>query len=133
MGRSKRNILAVAEESTTPPDELTPTQSLARVVQAEGSSLYTCTLPSAGKRPKEVLVELAPRFRSTIWIKRGGYVLVEVVSAENRKEGSRVDGDIINVVRDERAWRKQKYWLVPQGRLEAADVSGLPGTVRRLT
>lgn len=107
MGRPKRNILAAAEESTTPPDELTPTQSIARVVKAEGNSLYTCELPSK----KTVLVELADRFRNTIWIKRGGYVLVEASQSEERKN-SRVLGEIINVVRDEREWRKEKYWFV---------------------
>jgi len=112
MGRPKRNVLAAAEESTTPPDELASNHSLARVVRAEGNNLYSCELPSRGKGPETVLVELAARFRNTIWIKRGGYVLVEIEPAESRKPGSKVDGEIINVVRDERAWRKQKYWYV---------------------
>ncbi|KAJ9138138.1 hypothetical protein NKR23_g8759 [Pleurostoma richardsiae] len=106
MGRPKRNVLAAAEESTTPPDELTPGQSVARVIRAEGNSLYTCALPSK----KTVLVELESRFRNTIWIKRGGYVVVDLASAEDGKGTSKVDGDIINVVRDERAWRKRPYW-----------------------
>ncbi|TPX14006.1 uncharacterized protein E0L32_000400 [Thyridium curvatum] len=114
MGRPKRNVLAAAEESTTPPDALTPTQKLARVVKAEGNNLYTCALPAArGKDPATVLVELAQRFRNTIWIKRGGFVLVDLVPAEERQRqggGGRVEGEIVNVVRDEREWRKQKYW-----------------------
>jgi len=110
MGRPKRNILAAAEESTTPPDGLTSTQSLARVAQAEGNNLYTCELPGAGGEPTKILVELASRFRNTIWIRRGGYVLVDLTSNKSRKSGSRVDGDIINVVRDEKTWRKQRYW-----------------------
>ncbi|KAM7211803.1 hypothetical protein V8F06_012809 [Rhypophila decipiens] len=89
MGKPKRsNVLAVAEESMTPPDELTATQSLARVVKAEGNSLYTCALPDT----KPILVE-QPRFRNTMWIRRGGYVLVDL---------ARVVGEIVNVVRDEK-------------------------------
>ncbi|KAM7186326.1 hypothetical protein V8F33_011900 [Rhypophila sp. PSN 637] len=107
MGKPKRsNVLAVAEESMTPPDELTTTQSLARVVKAEGNSLYTCALPTT----KPILVELEPRFRNTMWIRRGGYVLVDMASKDERPANSRVVGEIINVVRDEKQWRKQPYW-----------------------
>ncbi|KAM7220144.1 hypothetical protein V8F06_004472 [Rhypophila decipiens] len=107
MGKPKRsNVLAVAEESMTPPDELTTTQSLARVVKAEGNSLYTCALPNT----KPILVELEPRFRNTMWIRRGGYVLVDMASKDERPANSRVVGEIINVVRDEKQWRKQPYW-----------------------
>ncbi|KAK3687797.1 hypothetical protein B0T22DRAFT_498104 [Podospora appendiculata] len=108
MGKHpKRNTLAAAaEESATPPDQLTESQSVARVVKAEGNNLYTCALPNG----KPILVELETRFRSTIWIKRGGYVLVDLASIEERAPGSKVVGEIINVVRDEKQWRKQPYW-----------------------
>jgi len=105
MGRPKRDILATVEESATPPGELTPSQSLARVVKAEGNNVYTCELPNK----KTALLELQSRFQNTVWIKRGGYVLIDVASAGDRGN-SRVAGEIINVVRDERAWRKQPYW-----------------------
>lgn len=108
MGKSRRTIQAAAQESITPPDELTATQSVARVIKAEGNSLYSCELPN--KKP--VLLELEPKFRNTVFIKRGGYVLVDLASAEDRKESSRVVGEIINIVRDERSWRKQAYWWV---------------------
>lgn len=104
MGKPKRNVLAAAEEALTPPDNLEPNQSLVRVVKPEGNNLYTCELPN--KKP--VLLELAQRFRNTIWIKRGGFVL-----AERYVDGaadSRADGEIVNVVRDEKLWRKQSYW-----------------------
>ncbi|KAK8010778.1 hypothetical protein PG990_009743 [Apiospora arundinis] len=104
MGRPKRNIQAAAEESMTPPDALSENQTLARVIKAEGNNLYSCLLPNQ----KTVVVELADRFRNTIWIKRGGYALVELYPAPEPK--SRVEGEITNVVRDEKAWRKQGYW-----------------------
>jgi probable RNA-binding protein EIF1AD len=104
MGRPKRNVHAAAEESTTPPDELTPSQHVARVIKAEGNSLYTCSLPTQ----QTVLVELAARFRNTIWIKRGGYVLVDLASPG--EQTGKVEGEIVNVVREEKEWRKQSYW-----------------------
>lgn len=104
MGRPKRNIQAAADETSTPPISLTATQSIAKVVKASGNSLYACTLPDG----KEILVELPSRFRNTIWIKRGGFVLVEVKDADARE--NKIDGEILNVVRDEKDWRKQAYW-----------------------
>lgn len=109
MGRPMRNaVAAAAQESMTPPDELTDSQSVARVVKAEGNSLYTCELPNK----KTIIVELEPRFRNTIWIKRGGYVLIDLASMEERPKESRVVGEIVNVVRDEKSWRKKPYWCV---------------------
>lgn len=108
MGRPKRNILAAATESTTPPDELTEHQFVARVGKPEGNNTYTCILPST----KTTLVELAQRFRNTIWIKRGGYVVVDLTPSEERSKtnNNKVVGEIINVVRDEKEWRKMPYW-----------------------
>lgn len=104
MGRPKRDIRAAAEASTTPPEKLTASQSLARVVKAEGNNLYSCSLPDQ----RAILVELATRFRNTIWIKRGGYVLVDLSPAKDQKD--QAEGEIVNVVRDEKEWRKQSYW-----------------------
>ncbi|UPK96546.1 hypothetical protein LCI18_007481 [Fusarium solani-melongenae] len=104
MGRPKRNVLAAAEESMTPPDTLGPGQSIVRVVKPEGNNLYTCELPDT----KPLTLELAQRFRNTIWIKRGGFVLAE--RYQESKEDTRAMGEIVNVVRDEKLWRKQAYW-----------------------
>jgi len=88
----------------TPPQTLTETQFVARVQQAAGNNLYRVELPDT----KVLLVELPARFRSTIWIKRGGFVLVDTGAANERE--NKLDGEIINVVRNEKEWRKQKYW-----------------------
>jgi probable RNA-binding protein EIF1AD len=104
MGRPKRNLLATAEETLTPPDALPEGQSIARVTKAAGNNLYNADFPSG----KPILVELPSRFRSTIWIKRGSYVVVDTKALADRD--NKLDGEIINVVRDEREWRKQSYW-----------------------
>jgi probable RNA-binding protein EIF1AD len=109
MGRQQRSAHAVSDESLTPPDSLTPTQSLVRVVKPEGNNLFSCELPN--KKP--VVLELAQRFRNTIWIKRGGYVLAERYPADS-ENSSRAQGEIINIVRGEKEWRKMPYWYVFQ-------------------
>ncbi|KAJ9644607.1 hypothetical protein H2201_000382 [Coniosporium apollinis] len=106
MARPKRNLLATAEETSTPPATLSEGQTLARVTKAAGNNLYAVELPSG----QSLLVELPARFRSTIWIKRGSYVLVDTGALADRE--NKLDGEIINVVRDEKEWRKQSYWPV---------------------
>ena len=104
MGKPRRLVQATAEATMTPPDALEARQSIARVAKAEASNLHLCTLPSG----KSVVVELADRFRKTFWIKRGDFVLVEVYESDER--GDRIQGEIVNIVRDLRAWRKMPYW-----------------------
>lgn len=119
MPKPRRNLQATAEETMTPPTTLTPTQSIARVQQAAGNNLYRIELPTSTNIPssdtknpeptsKVLLVELPARFRSTIWIKRGGFVLVDLDAMKERE--NKLDGEIVNVVRNEKEWRKQTYW-----------------------
>ena len=107
MGRPKRNLLATAAETSSPPPSLDEGHSIALVKKAEGNNLYSVELPSE-KEP--LLVELPSRFRSQIWIKRGGYVVVDRTAFDDRD--NKLGGEIVNVVRDEKHWRKQAYWLV---------------------
>ncbi|KAL8930909.1 MAG: hypothetical protein Q9208_000010 [Pyrenodesmia sp. 3 TL-2023] len=105
MPRPKRNLLATAQETSTPPAVLDPGHEIARSRGAAGNNIYSVELPS---RTEPLLVELPSRFRSQIWIKRGGYVVVDTTAFADRD--NKLDGEIVNVVRDEREWRKQSYW-----------------------
>ncbi|KAJ4301599.1 hypothetical protein N0V90_003692 [Kalmusia sp. IMI 367209] len=104
MPRPKRQLHATVEETLTPPDALSDTQAIARITKAAGNNLYNAELPNS----KSVLVELEAKFRSTIWIKRGSYVVVDTEALADRD--NKLDGEIVNVVRDEKAWRKMGYW-----------------------
>lgn len=106
MPRPKRQLHATVEETLTPPAALSPSQSIARVTKAEGKNLYSVELPSG----RTVLAELEAKFRSTIWIKRGSYVVVDNGALAERD--NKLEGEIVNVVRDEKAWRKMGYWYV---------------------
>ena len=109
MPKPRRNLLATAEETMTPPQSLPEIQSIGRMQQAAGNNLYRVELPST----KVLLVELPARFRSTIWIKRGSYVVVDMTAMNERE--NKLDGEIVNVVRNEKDWRKKAYWCVEGG------------------
>ena len=104
MPRPKRHLLATAEETSNPPPALKDTQAIGRVTKGEGNNLYTVELPDG----RSQLVELPSRFRSFIWIKRGGFVLIDTAAFGDRE--NKLDGEIVNVIRDEKYWRKQAYW-----------------------
>ena len=106
MPRPKRDIHVVAEETVTPPDALPTSHSIAQVKQAAGNNLYQLQLPSG----EVLLAELPARFRSTIWIKRGSFVLVDTSALADRD--NKLGGEIVNVVREEKMWRKKSYWPV---------------------
>ncbi|EAW13063.1 putative eukaryotic translation initiation factor eIF1a-like protein [Aspergillus clavatus NRRL 1] len=104
MGPPRRKVLATAEETLFPPDELAEGQEIARVIKATGNNVYLIELSSK----KTMLVELPARFRSTIWMKRRSYVVVDMNALEGRD--NKLGGEIINIVRDEKAWRKAPFW-----------------------
>jgi len=97
-------VLATIGSTITPPDALSPNHVIARITKAEGKNIYAAELPDG----KPVLAELEARFRSTVWIKRGSYVVVDTSALADRE--NKLDGEIVNVVRDEKAWRKMAYW-----------------------
>jgi translation initiation factor IF-1 len=98
--------IMIQRGTITPPDVLPDAHLIARIVKAEGKNLYSAELPNG----KSVLAELEAKFRSTVWIKRGSYVVVDTSALAERD--NKLDGEIVNVVRDEKAWRKMAYWCV---------------------
>jgi probable RNA-binding protein EIF1AD len=116
----KRNLHAIDQETTTPPDALPATQQIARVHSAAGNNLYRVELPSSSTNSSTtpsstdttssptILAELPLRFRHTIWIKRGMYVVVDTAALAERD--NKLGGEIVNIVREEKEWRKMPYW-----------------------
>src|SRR5271170_7759516 len=92
------------QTSNDPPSELSESQFIARIVKPHGNSLYTVEMSSKS----ELLVELPMRFRNAVWVRRGGFVVIET---EGFGEG-KVNGEVMEVVQDEKAWRKMTYWYI---------------------
>jgi probable RNA-binding protein EIF1AD len=104
MGPPRRKLQETAEETVNPPAALQEGQAIARVLGAVGKNLYNVELPSS----RTLLVELESRFRSTIWLRRGGYVLIDTTTLADRD--NKIEGEIVNVVRDEKRWSKASFW-----------------------
>ncbi|KAJ5881271.1 uncharacterized protein N7473_012324 [Penicillium subrubescens] len=104
MAPPRRKVLATAEGTMFPPDELSDTQQIVRAIKATGNNIYL--IEQADKT--QMLVELPARFRSTFWIKRGSFLVVDTQAQEERD--NKIGGEIINIVRDEKAWRKAAFW-----------------------
>lgn len=105
MGRPKRDFLATAAETESPPASLKESHVIARVRKAEGNNLYSVNTPNG---QESLLVELPAKFRSQIWIRRGGFVVVNTAAFDERS--NKLGGEIVNIIRDEKQWRKQAYW-----------------------
>lgn len=101
---SRTKLHSLSRETAVPPDALLPTQAIARIVSNDGRNLYTVSLPGG----KTLRAELDPKFVNTVWMKRGGFVLVQI--RDDAAEGGKIPADIVNVVREERAWRKMPWW-----------------------
>ncbi|KAG8527585.1 uncharacterized protein KY384_007738 [Bacidia gigantensis] len=121
MGKPKRTLLATAEETLKPPGTLEKGHVIAKIVNGEGNNLWSVQLPN---QSEPSLVELPSRFRSTIWLKRGGYVVVDTTAFGGRE--NKLEGEVANVVMNEKIWRKQAYWYV----LAVADIA-LSSSARR--
>jgi probable RNA-binding protein EIF1AD len=104
MPRPKRLIESTANETLNPPATLKDGWVICRVEKAEGKNLYTVKDPKGAV----LLVELPARFRSTIWVKRGSFVVVDIAAFEGRE--NKLNGEIQNVIGGEKVWRKMPYW-----------------------
>jgi probable RNA-binding protein EIF1AD len=121
---SRRKIRVAAEDTLTPPETLTQSQMIARVVKNLGKDLYTVETADA----TDLLVELDARFRGTIFVRRGGYVLVDTVLGSERD--NKIQGEIVNIVRDEKSWRKQSFWpraFIKKPAVEDSDEDSVTG------
>ncbi|KAL9620390.1 MAG: hypothetical protein Q9160_005090 [Pyrenula sp. 1 TL-2023] len=134
MPPPRRRLQATAQETLEPPSQLGPNHIIARVDCAAGNNLWSIQLPPQTDSNSEhasldsppassILVELPSRFRSQIWLKRGTFVLVQVKAGDGTRD-NKIRGEIINIVGDEKIWRKElkgRGWPAAFGERRASD------------
>lgn len=104
MPRPKRNLLADVQAASDPPAELPTHHFIAQVIKGEGNNIFSVTDPFGD----ELLVELASKLVKSFWIKRGGFVIINPDALAERD--NKLSGEIVVVLRNEKAWRKMSYW-----------------------
>ncbi|KAJ3044216.1 putative RNA-binding protein eif1ad [Rhizophlyctis rosea] len=104
MGR-KQTARQVLTELPVP----TETQQVAKVLETRGGGLYEVEYydSPAGRDPQKCLVSLPSKFRKLIWVKRGSYVIFEVLEAKTK-----IAGEIVHVLFPEhiKNLRNQGLW-----------------------
>src|SRR5205823_5273489 len=101
---SRRKVDATAELTTEPLETLPPSNVLARVDKVAGNNLYNVRTASG----EVLLVELPSKFRSAIWLRRGGFVVVDTATFTERD--NKLGGQVVNIIRNEKKWRRTPYW-----------------------
>ena len=127
--RSQASALAT---TSSPPDVLTSTQTIARMVVAKGNSLYALQLPTSQEKaspfdalpflapdtttsakaenlPQPVLAELPSHLRGAVLLKRNGFVVLDVDREMLGGRENKIAGVIVGVVTNEgkvgKEWR----------------------------
>lgn len=113
--------------------------ALARVIKPAGNHLFLCRLynsiPSAEDgsltaenscassenqvAADEGLVELPPKFRNFLWIKRGGFVVIELWPSS----GIKIIGSIVHLVRPDQLISLRRRNILPSSNAKTDDLS----------
>ncbi|OLL26413.1 S1-like domain-containing protein [Neolecta irregularis DAH-3] len=99
MSRRRQQALSQSAECL---ETLDPSNEIVKIKSSQGQYLYMVE----NCRGEEYLVELPRKFRSVAWIKRGGFVVVELLESSDIK----IKGNIVQIVRDLKKWRGKEYW-----------------------
>ncbi|KAF9150530.1 putative RNA-binding protein eif1ad [Mortierella sp. AD011] len=85
--------------------ELEEDQQFARVVGTRGKNIHEVQF----KNGEEILVNLPPRFRSLVWVKRGSYVIIQPAEEEDK---TKVSGDIVAILFPDhiKQYKQQGIW-----------------------
>lgn len=84
----------------------TPLQQIVRVVSSKGNNLHEV---EPADSTTNFLVSMPPKFRKNVWIKRGNYVLVDMID-----EGDKVKAELVRVLTDEHTKEFTKHGVWPK-------------------
>ncbi|KAA8904576.1 hypothetical protein TRICI_005446 [Trichomonascus ciferrii] len=115
-GASQRVYETVGE----PPEELNKDQVIGAIAKPLGNSLYDLEVPESqwgrvieifpdlkDKTDRTIVISMPPKFRNTVFVKRGGQVVVDLYTDE---PSTRAYGDLSNVVTNKKEWQRYPYW-----------------------
>ncbi|GLC42676.1 hypothetical protein PLESTB_001126200 [Pleodorina starrii] len=118
MSRSRKHVTLGLDEDVQPPE---PGQSIVRALGSRGSNLIAVEFPDG----RQTLVLMPAKFNKKLWVKRGGYLLVEDSPAAG--DDTKVTGTILSVLYDDQikqlskmpgVWPKEFALKADKGSLE---------------
>ncbi|KAF9436612.1 hypothetical protein BGZ76_003453 [Entomortierella beljakovae] len=85
--------------------ELEEGQQFARVLASRGKNIHEVQY----KNGEDLLVNLPPKFRSLVWVKRGSYVIIQPADEQDK---TKVSGDIVAVLFPDhiKQYKQQGIW-----------------------
>ena len=88
MSRStkRKHVTRELEEDLSVPTE---SQSIVQLIESRGNNLHEA-MDATGDR---FLISMPPKFRKSIWVKRGDFVIIEPIP-----EGDKVKGEIVKIL-----------------------------------
>ncbi|EFJ48885.1 hypothetical protein VOLCADRAFT_104609 [Volvox carteri f. nagariensis] len=128
MSRSRKHVTLGLDEEVQPPG---PGQSIVRALGSRGSNLIAVEFPDG----RQTLVLMPAKFNKKLWVKRGGYLLVEDSPAAGGD--SKVTGTILSVLYDDQIkqlakmpgiWPKEFASKEDKGSLDDRHASYLTGS-----
>ncbi|ANB15250.1 hypothetical protein AWJ20_2876 [Sugiyamaella lignohabitans] len=133
MGIKSRAVQRRIETVGVPPDTIESNELIVSILKARGNSLYEVLVPPSeatklqkalsspdheytvdSEESRTILVAMPPKFRNTIFVKRGSNVVVELYGPEvlHGDTESKVKGEFSNIVTNKKEWQRYPYWPV---------------------
>lgn len=130
MGRPNKAVQRLLASVGEPQDELKSSEVIGQLTKGLGNSQHEFLIPQSqysklvahfNRESKEKITEsdrtivvlMPPKFRNTVFVKRGGLVVVDLYEPnEIDPKQEHILGDISNIVRNQKDWQKMAYFPV---------------------
>ncbi|KXZ47675.1 hypothetical protein GPECTOR_33g557 [Gonium pectorale] len=99
MSRSRKHITQGVDGDIEPPG---PGQAIVRALGSRGSNLIEVEFPDG----RQTLVLMPAKFNKKLWVKRGGFLLVE--NSEAAEGDTKVTGSILSILYDDQIKQLRK-------------------------
>ncbi|KAG2454993.1 hypothetical protein HYH02_000818 [Chlamydomonas schloesseri] len=99
MSRSRKHVTLGLDGDVQPPG---PGQAIVRALGSRGSNLIEVEFPDG----RQTLVLMPAKFNKKLWVKRGGFVMVE--DSAQAEGDTKVTGTIVSVLYDDQIKQLQK-------------------------
>lgn len=110
----RKGVQRILQNVGEPPSELAENQVIGSVVKPRGNSQYEIKISDGTSSklgvPNTIVGIMPKKFRNTVYVKRGGYLLVDLYDDLVKDGTDKLHGEISNIVLDRKEWQRYPYW-----------------------